>query len=378
MSNLNARSGNPVMSIAQVADYILTVGAEQSVLLTGEPGIGKTSVVVAMAQSVGDKWRKRGDYFPEDKYDYQILTAPSLDAAAFGMFMPDVENRTVDMFVSGILNLKDPRPKVLMIDEIAKGPNVLRPVFRDLFLERCVHNQHLPAGSIVVATSNNASDGLGDVIKAHEGSAITTITVGKPSVKEWVHWARQNGVSPTTMTVAIMTPAMFQSYMTDNVSSNSMVFDPVKRQTAFVTGRTLYKNDRAHIKNRHRLSEPMLYAGMVGTIGQAAADVFMSFMAVEKEIPLPSEILSNPSGCRVPSSVGAKLFVIFNSVKGIETQADLAGYMTYVERFGNGVMEGVFASTVESSPDIKNFFYRNPKIAEWLKKEENFDMFGDF
>lgn len=370
----NSIIARPVLPIDQLAGLIYSVGQFTSLLLQGEPGVGKTSTLAEISQMLGDKWRKPGDYLPEDKYDYIMIPAAQLDVAAIGLAMPVVETKTIEMFIGGLLHPHDPRPKIIMVDELAKAQRIIMPALRDLLLERRAFNHRLPEGSIVVATTNNPADGLGDVIKAHEGNALTIIQTTKPTLEGWLAYAQRTGVSALTCTTVSMFPTMFESYVTHDVSKNPYVFDPAKRLLSFVSPRSLVKNDRAFVKNRHLLTHQQLLAGMTGTIGQAAAQAFVMMMDVEKEIIPVDMVLKDPQAAPIPSSIAAKLFMLFQSFSHLSTQEDLAKYMEYVMRWQHNDLEGVFAHGAQNHPNTKSFAHRNPKLNDWKKHEINFQI----
>lgn len=369
-SSLVAR---PVLPIDQVPSMVFAVGEQIPILLQGEPGVGKTSILVTIAKLVGDKWRKPGDFYPDDKYDYILIPAAQLDVAAFGMAMPVVETKTIEVFIGGLLRPQDPRPKVIVIDELAKAQRILMPPLRTLMLERCAFDHRLPEGSIVVATTNNPADGLGDVIKAHEGNAMCIVQTTKSTLPGWLAYAVEAGVSPITCATVSMHPRMFDSYITHDVSQNPYVFDPTKRALSYVSPRSLVKNDFAFVQRRHLLTREQLFAGMAGTIGQAAAQAFMAMFDVEKEVFTAADVIKDPQGTPVPASMAAKLFMLFQSYSHLTTQDALARYMEYVLRWGHNELEGVFAHGAHNHPATKTFAHRNPKLNEWKKHELNFE-----
>ena len=282
MSNLSLNALPSIrMPMHRVAEYILTVGAEQAVIVIGKPGIGKTSMLAKQAELNGDKWRKPGDYFPEDKYCYIMLVAAGLDVQDFGMGMPVRETKTIERFIGALLHPNDPRPKVICFDEYGKITNILKAPTRNLLLEKSMQGLTLPEGSIVWATTNNPADGLGDVLKGHEGNAMTAIYADNPPLAEWFKWAIPKGLSAMTQMVLRFTPEMFHAYDTHDVKNNPYVFDPAKRAISFVSLRSLWKNDRAHCLNSKRLSREDFFCGVAGTLGEAAARVFMTFRDIE-------------------------------------------------------------------------------------------------
>jgi midasin (ATPase involved in ribosome maturation) len=60
----------PMVSIDEAKTIIGAIGDEVTCILISEPGVGKSSILSGLAEMNGDQWRKVGDDFPSDKYDY--------------------------------------------------------------------------------------------------------------------------------------------------------------------------------------------------------------------------------------------------------------------------------------------------------------------
>lgn len=375
MSNLSLNALPSIrMPMHRVAEYILTVGAEQAVIVIGKPGIGKTSMLAQMAALNGDKWRKPGDYFPEDKYCYIMLIAAGLDVQDFGMGMPVRETKTIERFIGALLHPNDPRPKVICFDEYGKITNILKAPTRNLLLEKAMQGLTLPEGSIVWATTNNPADGLGDVLKGHEGNAMTAIYADNPPLTEWLKWAIPKGLSAMTQMVLRFTPEMFHAYDTHDVKNNPYVFDPAKRQISFVSLRSLWKNDRAHCLNSKRLSREDFFCGVAGTLGEAAARVFMTFRDIESELVHTTDILKDPMGVALPSNVGARLFTLLNACDHIRTHDDIAKFMQYIQRMNQREFESIFAFQAQNHKNTKALAITDPTLCKWMMQEDNIEL----
>ena len=372
----NNLAGNIILtSMEKIPSLVLTSGTVQSIVLVSEPGVGKTSTMATVAEMVGDKWRKKGDYYPEDKYDYILLEGPSLDVQAFGMAMPVMDTKTIEMFVGGLMRPLDTRPKFVMIDELGKCPKILKPALRSIMLERVVGEYRLPEGSIVVATTNNPSDGLGDVLAGHEGNAVTVMYTLK-SRRNWLYdWAPAHGVSSVTLTAVEMTEQFFDSYMEKDVSDNPFVFDPAKRQLSFVSPRSLTKNDFAFVQNRHLLDRDVLLAAMAGTVGRAAAEIIMTVIDAESDVPKFDDVIAAPDTVAIPKTIAGKIFTIFNTASRLVTQDYIAAFIKYVERWQSPELESTYVHVLMNNKVTKDMAARNPAIMQWMRRDENSQQF---
>ena len=175
-------------TIDELRTYIPLVGSELTVVIQSEPGCGKTSLLSMMAEDNGDKWRSPSDgaSIDGDKYDYVYVDCPVKDMSDIGMTIPNHTTKQLEYYVSSLFNLDDPKPKFILLDEFMKSPKLLQVVFTRLMLERMAGDRSLPRGSVIMATSNNASDGVGDSMLAHAGNRVCIVQMSKPTVNPWL------------------------------------------------------------------------------------------------------------------------------------------------------------------------------------------------
>jgi CDP-diacylglycerol pyrophosphatase len=132
------------LDINEVVRFIQTIGQHVTALLISEPGVGKSSVLRQIAINNGDKWRNIKDNFPEDKYQYVYVDAPNKRDGDLFMMMPERETQSIEQYTTSLINMNDPRPKVIMLDETLKVLKSMKPLFTRLILERCVGDKQLP------------------------------------------------------------------------------------------------------------------------------------------------------------------------------------------------------------------------------------------
>jgi len=262
------------ISIDQCVKLIMTVGDQLTPVIRSEPGCGKSSMLGMIAELHGDQWRVPGQRFAKDKYVYIYADWPVLDLSDIVMRIPDHATKQLISYVSGLFATDDPRPKVIMLDEFMKGPKMLQIIGTRLMLERTIGDVPLPDHSIVFATSNNTTDGVGDTMLAHAGNRVMLLNMRKPDHKSWNVWATDNGVSALTRAWVAMNTKCLNSYTEltdDELKDNPYIFNPAKTVLSFVSPRSLVKND-VIVRNRNGLGELVTRAAMAGTVGQAAAE----------------------------------------------------------------------------------------------------------
>jgi hypothetical protein len=253
----------------------------------------------------------------------------------------------------------------------------LQVIFTRMMLERMAGDVPLPTGadgtkSIVFATSNNASDGVGDSMLAHAGNRVCIMRMAKPTPDEWLAWASANGVSRVIRAWVAMFPRSLASYVDGDQADNPYIFKPSMTSLSFVSPRSLAKAD-VIVRNRDALSENAVKVALAGTIGASAAGDMAAFLSLEKSLTDVKDIVKNPEDIEVPKDVSAQLMIMFQAVDVLSTQDELTKFMLFVERIPSAEVQGVFFTMMMRSPKALRLARNNAKIAEWAK--DNHDLF---
>jgi hypothetical protein len=365
------------VSINELPRLIRAVGDSLTVLIQSEPGCGKTSILKTLCEQNKDVYN--GDSTespPNNKYDYVYFDAPVKDMTDLGMYIPNHETRTLSFYVADLFKPRSGKPKIIMIDEALKVNKLMKTLLTRLMLERSVGDYKLPEGSIVFATSNNSTDGVGDVIQAHEGNRIMRVFMRKPNAKEWGVWATDNGISALTRAWVACTPAALNSYTELNDTeraNNPFIFDPKRANISFVSPRSLEKNDIV-VRSRGLLGESVTEAAMQGTVGEAAAKAMQAFFLIEKDLTAVSTIIADPEKVGIPDNIGALLMIMFNAVDEIQDQDDLSQFMKWVLRVKNAELQSVFYTMVCQSKRTVKMAGQNKFLNDWIVK--NFVLFS--
>jgi len=362
---INAASFQSFVSINDCARLIRTVGDTITVIVESEPGCGKSSILRLLREQMGDE------------HEYVYLDCPTLGDGDLGMNIPDRESKTLEFYVSALLKLDSDKPVVIMLDEYLKCDKLLKKMFTRLMLEREIGDRALPEGSIVFATSNNASDGVNDTIEAHVGNRVMRVQMAKPNHISWNVYATNKGLDPLLRAWVAFRPKALHSYKEitpDELRDNEYIFNPTKpTQVSFVSPRSLEKCDVV-IRNRTMLGEDLTRAALAGTVGVPAADSMMTFFMLEKDlIPVPV-ILKDPEAAAIPTSAGATMLTLFNAVDTIETQDQLSRMMRYAKRLPSEEYRAVFFSMLCESKRTVRLALQNADLKDWYKDANNRDL----
>ena len=365
------------VSIKELRKLIPLISEELTVVVQSEPGCGKTSLLSMIAEDNGDKWRSPSDgtSIEGDKFDYIYVDCPVKDMSDIGMTIPNHATKQLEYYVSSLFNLGDDKPKYILLDEFMKSPKLLQVVFTRMMLERMAGDRALPAGSRVFATSNNASDGVGDSMLAHAGNRVCIVEMAKPTANEWLEWAGQpqNAISRVVRAFVSMFPRCLASYKEGDVQKdNPYIFKPNSGALSFVSPRSLAKCD-VIVRNRDALGENATEVALAGTIGIAAAGDMAAFMSMEKTLVDVKDIIKAPSTVAVPKEISAQLMIMFQAVDVLDTQDGLTKFMEFVERIPSNEVQGVFFTMMLRNQKSIKLARNNLKIAEWAKN--NHELF---
>ena len=321
----------PTLTIGQTTEAIAAIGTTNTVLVLSEPGCGKTSILRGLAEMFGDKWRNVGDSFEDDKYDYIYIDGPNKEMMDLAATIPNHASKSMDYYISCLFNMTNPRPKVILVDEALKVPKLLQPIFTRMYLEKTVGDEPLPKGSYILATSNNSSDGVGDVLPAHTANRLTIVRMQKPSMKDWLVWAAERNINPIIRATVAMYPRMMKSYLDADQHDNPYIFRPSSTMLSFVSPRSLEKcNPIVNAK----LSEEMTLALLAGTIGERGARDMSAFIQMEKKVKKFDDIIKNPEGIDMPheDETAAILLMLFQGLDHTDTQDKLNKFQLFVNR----------------------------------------------
>lgn len=344
---------NPI-SLNEARTAIRELGTTNTAVIKGEPGCGKSTLLKMLEEDLGDS------------YDYIYVDCPVKDVGDTAMSVPDHERTRLTQVVSDLFMLDSPKPKVIMLDEFMKTPKLLQVMWTRLMLERMVGDHALPEGSIVFATSNNSSDGVGDSMLAHAGNRVTIYNMRKPNATEWNAWATDNDIAVEIRACVAMNPRMLASYLDGGQDDNPFIFNPARKMLSFVTPRSLAKCNSA-VRKRDRLGANLTQASLAGTIGAAAAELMSAMISLSGELVSVKNVIADPDIVRMPEKPAALFMMMFNAIDTIQTQDELAAFMKFVNRINSAEVQSVFFTMALQSNKISKLAVKNVQIKDWAK-----------
>jgi len=247
----------------------------------------------------------------------------------------------------------------------------------------------------VFGATNLAAEGLGDHIAAHANNRVSVLTMCKPDPKVWLSWAIVNNIHQFVLTYANQTHRIFESFLSHDprhcAENFPEVFDPRNPSGAlgYVTGRSLER--ASHILYGHdaevaelqaageydthtaqRLTR-MLYAALVGTVGEAAGADMMAMFALTDQLPTQEQIAANPDTAPVPTSGAARCLLVSRALNNID-RTWAQQWMTYLMRLDKPVQALFGLGTMTKGYPRLEAVARNEVYRKWAL--ENHHMFG--
>lgn len=345
----------------QQAARIILATPENRYMLRGEPGIGKSSLMAALAKALPD-------------HEHAMLDVPNLDLGDVAMPVVDHDNGVTKYYPNSRFGLHTGKPVVICLDEFTKGAAPVCAMLHPL-LE--VHNPRLgdisvPEGSIIFMTGNLSTDGVGDNLKAHTRNRITELRIAKPTADEWLRWAAGNDIDPAMMAFVHQYPHVMASYTDEGQKDNPYIYNPrVAGQTAYFSPRS---GERASniLKQRHAINdESVVTHALCGTIGEAAAKDLAAFIAYQDELPAVATIESDPLNAKIPDGAGATAVLVYGLVERV-TAENCDAVMAYISRLPDSEWQCAFCIAFAKNPKKQQLAFKSRKFIEWI--EENQDL----
>jgi hypothetical protein len=315
------------INLKQAATLIRNVGTTNTILLRGQPGVGKSSILATLGKELPD-------------YHVCYIDCANLDLGDLAMPVIDRENMTTSYApnVRFGVGKNQTRPVILMLDELGKASRPVMNMLLPTILEHRVGDVQYRTGSIILATTNFDTDGVGDNIPAHAYNRMTVVNLANPTVDQWLEWASDNNIAPEVMAFAKQYPQVFECYADlDKDDKNPYIFNPLTGNVkAYCSPRSLEKASNL-IKMRHVLGDALLPA-LAGTVGEAAARDMDALINLADQLPLFETIVRDPLNAKIPSSAGA-LFILSFMLAGRVDAKTIEPVMQYADRMSSASFE---------------------------------------
>ncbi|MCU1644783.1 MAG: ATP-binding protein [Nocardia sp.] len=293
----------------QLPELLLHVAVVRPVFLWGAPGIGKSSLVRAFADSLGlECVTLLGTQLaPED-----LIGVPQIVNDRSRFAPPEMIARA--------------EPYCLFLDELNAAPSEVQKSFYSLILDRRVGNYELPAGSVVIGAGNRATD---NALARPMASALVNRMVHvhlRADVDDWLKWAAHNDIHPWVVEYLMQRP-------------DHLWAAPPKSEQAFSTPRGWHMLSDALHSYGTGIDDTSLWVLASGTLTAAHASAFRAFVkTVRHAFDLEAVIKGEAAWPRDPAD------------------RDLLYFLS--ETFRARLVKELPASREHASPGLKRFVLR--------------------
>lgn len=326
------------VNFSQAATLVKTCGANITLLFRGAPGIGKSSLLGALSHELPE-------YLP------CYIDTCTLDLGDLGMPVIDREAMVTHYAPNARFGISpgQTRPVLLMLDELTKASKPVLNMLLPVILEHRLGDVSLPEGSLVFATGNLLTDGVGDNLPSHASNRMTTLDFANPTAAEWVAWGAPNGVVPEVLAFAAQYPTIFDRYdQLEKGDTNGYIFNPMQGQVhSFCSPRSLAKASHL-VSNRDALGDALLPA-LIGTIGESAARDLEAMIQLGDQVPTYEAIVKAPTSIKLPGGVGGYFLLAFR-LAGRAKPDDMDAIMAYVNRWTSFEATTLFVSQLAGNP----------------------------
>ena len=343
------------VTLKQAVNLICT-NPEIRFMLRGEPGIGKSSMLRAIADRLG--------------YDHAYIDVPNMDLGDVAMPVIDHETRTTKYYPNARFKVHQGKPVVMMLDEFSKGADPVKNMLHPM-LEKAnprLGDISLNSDNVVFLTGNLGSDGVGDNLKAHTKNRIVELTVAKPTSDEWIEWAMNSDIEPEVIAWVNRFPQVLASYTDGGQGDNPYIFNPRKPMGAFVSPRSLETASNI-VRTRKQNDHESIIAALTGAIGESGARDMQAYIEFSDQLPTWEATIADPKNTRIPTSSGACAIVVFGAIARI-TKESITPFMAYLERF-EPEWQSVFAINIAKTPTKQNIAFSCKAFADWVAKNQD-------
>ena len=328
-------------------------------LVEGHMGIGKSTLLEMLAK----KTKYPTFYFDCTTADLGDIMIPKINHLEGVDF--------VSYAINEMLGLHLNEPVIVDLDELGKSnPSVLKGLTR-FMLERQIGNYKLHPKSLLFATTNLSSEGVGDMFQAHQLDRVNKIEMRKPTSEEWLTYGINKGLNENALGFAKEFSSVFDDFRDiKNPDDNPYIYHPqaVGREK-FVTPRGLERASYI-LDARDRLSDNSLMSNLIGTIGERGAMDMMSFVKLADKMPTKQDILDDPKTAKVPDSASATCLVVFRALATMDKDY-INPWMIYLDRL-DAEAQGMFANGVRDGKYNKqSLVMTNAKFTEWARKNNH-------
>ena len=286
---------------SELAEVLATlVKARQPTLVWGPPGAAKSMIARQVASDHG--------------YNYVDIRALLLDPVDLrGIPWRDEDGRTRWAPPVFLPPSDDPGLWLINLEELPSAVPMVQAALYQLFLERKCGEYELPEGASLIACGNRDADrAVVHRMPTPLSNRLVHLEI-RVDARDWCSWGAANGIAPEVLFFIELEPELLHQ------------FDSQSKEHAFPSPRS-WEFASNIVKHRNGLDPATERALFRGTVGEAAAVQFTSFLKIWRELPHPRAVINDPGNADIPENASTlmalcgSLYRMASDVTGAATE----------------------------------------------------------
>ena len=312
----------------------LLVEARQPTMVWGPPGAAKSMIARQVATAANRQY-----------VDVRALLLDPVDLR--GIPWRDSADRTRWAPPVFLPPSDDPGLWLINLEELPSAVPMVQAALYQLFLERKCGEYELPEGASLIACGNRDADrAVVHRMPTPLSNRLVHLEI-RVDARDWCSWGAANGIAPEVLFFIELEPDLLHR------------FEPQSRENAFPSPRS-WEFASNIVKRRNGLDPATERALFRGTVGEAAAVEFTSFLKVWRELPHPRAVLSDPGNADIPENAST-LMALCGSLYRMASDVTLDAIVTYATRLRREVGESLVGACVRREPALQ----RSPAFIRW-------------
>jgi hypothetical protein len=245
---ITGKDGVPVVNVDAISSFLAAIPVEQSMMIWGPSGVGKSMGVHEFCLETGKKL-----------FDVRLPLLDPIDLRGIGV--PDISDPNDRKCVWLRPEFIPNEPNcVLFLDEITAAPPSLQALAYQLTLDRMVGDHSLPPDCLVICAGNRVTDrGVAYTMPSPLANRLFHLEI-KADLQAWKNWAIRSAIDPRIISFLQVHPTLLHKMDPDQAGQAW----PSPRSWAFAS-RMLSTN----------LSNDQKGIAIAGCVGVAAAREFI-------------------------------------------------------------------------------------------------------